>query len=311
MSQKEVQLATRLEAARAGSLHPEIYAQVVGATGGQAGSGSMPLSSSLSSGSRTDPQGASSIRSAFGPTGTKTSADSQLEYADPNQTIIIYDWDDTLCPSTCVKRLAQYDGKGRLTAKVDKETLSELTMLSDQVLPLLRRSLTMGKVVIVTNAKRPWVDISRGSFLPALKDVLEEIPVIYALELLRDDPPDPEPQPGQLLTATKARAMKAVVSEFYSRYPKQSWKNIVSIGDALFEHDAIRQVVQQRPMEKPCRTKTVKLLEGPTIAGMVVQLSIVENWLTKIVQMDNNIDIDLSASEETVANWVSLFDECH
>merc|ERR1719242_2415388 len=84
-------------------------------------------------------------------------------------------------------------------------------------------------------------------------------------------------------------------------------KNIISIGDALFEHTAIRQVVDERPMEEKCRTKTIKLLESPTIAGMIVQLSLVKSWMTKIVQVDGDIDIDLSADEDTVNNWVQMF----
>jgi len=135
---------------------------------------------------------------------------------------------------------------------------------------------------------------------------------MYALELLKDvDHEQVEKEGGCLLTETKARAMKAAVSDFYSRYDNQSWKNMISIGDAFFEHDAIRQVCRERPHqdvpEKRCRTKTIKLLEGPTIAGMVVQLSIVESWLQKIVQFDNDVDIDMSADEETVNQWVVQF----
>merc|ERR1719245_1070976 len=165
----------------------------------------------------------------------------------------------------------------------------------------------MGKVVIVTNARRPWVEMSCNTFLPALKDILKDIPVIYALERVRSGSKERWGNGGSLLTETKARAMKTAVTEFYSRYPRQSWKNILSIGDALFEHNAVRQVVSARPSNKPCRTKTVKLLEGPSIAGMVVQLSIVTNWLPRIVQLDSDVDIDLGADEESVDNWVSLF----
>mmetsp|Transcript_156168 Transcript_156168/g.501000 ORF Transcript_156168/g.501000 Transcript_156168/m.501000 type:complete len:106 (-) Transcript_156168:204-521(-) len=100
--------------------------------------------------------------------------------------------------------------------------------------------------------------------------------------------------------------MKAAVSEFYSRYPGQSWKNIISIGDAYFEHDAIRQVVGNNPQEKPCRTKTIKLLEGPTTAGMVVQLSIIKSWLQQIVQTNKDINIDLM-DEESVNEGSAAF----
>merc|ERR1719210_1172831 len=122
------------------------------------------------------------------------------------------------------------------------------------------------------------------------------------MELVKPDARAKGMTANHLLTETKTRAMREAVTEFYSRYPGQSWKNIVSIGDALFEHNAVRQVVSARPSNKPCRTKTVKLLEGPSIAGMVVQLSIVTNWLPRIIQLDSDIDIDWA---QTRSPWTT------
>merc|ERR1719353_1425048 len=125
---------------------------------------------------------------------------------------------------------------------------------------------------------------------------MKPIPIMYALEIIKDDMVNFEQlqaDGGCVLTETKAQAMKAAVTDFYSRYPNQSWKNIISIGDAFFEHDAIRQVSRERPQKddaaKKCRTKTVKLLDGPTISGMIMQLSLVRSWLMKIVEMDEDV----------------------
>uniref|UniRef100_A0A7S4SJG6 Uncharacterized protein n=1 Tax=Alexandrium monilatum TaxID=311494 RepID=A0A7S4SJG6_9DINO len=238
----------------------------------------------------------------------RTSLNSQVNFAESDQTIIIFDWDDTLCPTTCLRRVAATNDRGRLSVKLTAETQSDLNMLADQVHLLLSRAKMMGKVVIVTNAARPWVDISCSCCLPALKVALQDVPVLYATEHLKEAHGS-DNLPTWLLTQRKARAMKAAVSDFYSRYPEQSWKNVVSIGDAFFERDAIEEVVQSRPMRERCRTKTVKLLEAPTIAGMVVQISLIENWLAKIVQMDGDIAIDLDADEETMNSWVSLFSQ--
>jgi len=235
-----------------------------------------------------------------------SSCRSQLDYANPDQTIIILDWDDTLCPSTHLRQLSSHAPGGRFSLNVDHKIRSELNMLAAQVRPLLSALMGMGKVVIVTNAKRPWVTISCNSFLPSLRELLSKMPVIYALELVKYTS-----TPPNLLTKTKAAAMKAAVSEFYSRYPKQSWKNIISIGDALFEHNAIRQVVGERravgPAKETCRTKTIKLLESPTIGGLIVQLSLIKSWMARIVHQDGDIDIDLGASEDAVNSWVEHF----
>jgi len=243
-------------------------------------------------------------------THSSTSAKSQFEFANPDQTIIILDWDDTICPSTHLREHARRDNGGRFTLKMDQKTRHELNMLADQAVPLMQNMLTMGKVIIVTNAKRPWVTISCNNFLPQLREFLDRIPVIYALELVKEGRAK-EAGGRRLLTETKAVAMRAAVTDFYSRYPRQSWKNILSVGDALFEHDAIRQVVAERPKKEGCRTKTIKTIENPTVAGMIVQLSLVNNWMHTIVQTDGDLDIDLSADEETVNNWVRFFGSQH
>mmetsp|Transcript_90769 Transcript_90769/g.290935 ORF Transcript_90769/g.290935 Transcript_90769/m.290935 type:complete len:338 (-) Transcript_90769:191-1204(-) len=233
------------------------------------------------------------------------SLDSQLEFAHASQTIIIFDWDDTLCPTSSVRHLTDFDRFGRLKSKLNRETRSELKMLSDVVVPILKLAKSIGHVIMVTNARSPWVDISCQSFLPDVKDALKDIPITYALELVKPSD-DFDKGTGCQLTDSKARAMKVAVSEFYSRYPGQSWKNIISIGDAYFEHDAIRQVVGNNSQEKPCRTKTIKLLEGPTTAGMVVQLSIIKSWLQQIVQTNKDINIDLM-DEESVNEGSAAF----
>jgi len=239
--------------------------------------------------------------------------DSQQLYSDPDQTIIIFDWDDTLCPSTWCRRNVRFDHKGKLLGKVSTENAKALADLTQQVIPLLKAAQTLGQVVLVTNARRPWVDTSCKNFMPAVQAHLKGIEIIYAMELLAENErADFACNPG-LLTESKARAMKAAVSQFYSAYPNQRWKNIISIGDALYEHDAIRQVARDRPSTrglkpaKKCRTKTVKLIEGPTLMGLNVQLNIIESWLQKLIQSDDDVDIDFSADEETVNGWVKQF----
>lgn len=239
------------------------------------------------------------------------SLNSQEAYMEKDQTILIFDWDDTLCPSTWCRRHMRFNARGNLIGNCPPEAEKELNLLSQQVIPLLRAAQAMGKVVLVTNARRPWVDTSCKAFLPQVTEVLKDITVIYAMELLQENEKDFASNP-QCLTESKARAMKAAVSDFYSRYEGQSWKNLVSIGDALYEHDAIRQVARERPdgglpVPKKCRTKTVKLIEGPSLMGMTVQLNIIESWLAKIVQADHDVDIDLSADEATVNKWVKQY----
>mmetsp|Transcript_53585 Transcript_53585/g.117322 ORF Transcript_53585/g.117322 Transcript_53585/m.117322 type:complete len:325 (+) Transcript_53585:129-1103(+) len=235
---------------------------------------------------------------------------SQALFYKSDQTIIIFDWDDTICPSSAVRRYARFDRNGKLLTKVDDVMQERLLQLQDQARALLELANDLGKVVLVTNAKRPWVDISCNAFLPGLRDIMRTIPKIYAVELLQQGG-EAGMTGNMILTETKTRAMRAAVTEFYSRYPNQSWKNIVSIGDALFEHHAIRQVVEEHMRSnsnaKKCRTKTLKLLDGPTVSGLAIQLRIVFMWLKKMVEADDHVDIDFSADEASINAWRAAF----
>lgn len=226
--------------------------------------------------------------------------DSQFEYASRDQTIIIFDWDDTLLPSSWMRESPLVDEKGHLNALSDVESAvqDQLRTFMDQVVAVLALSLELGKVVVVTNARRPWVDISCRTFLPEARQYMKRIPVLYGLELIEAKTKSFGEDKSVNLTETKVRAMKSAVTKFYSRYDNQSWKNVLSIGDALFEHDAIRQVVRERPgytTEKKCRTKTIKLLECPSITGLETQLKIVRTWLRSLVESDDDLGIDFGA----------------
>merc|ERR1719428_260095 len=89
------------------------------------------------------------------------------------------------------------------------------------------------------------------------------------------------------------------LENFYSRYSNQSWKNVVSIGDGTFERDAIRRVMQERPCmgQKKARTKTVKLLDDPTIEELVAQLRIVKASLSMVVNYDDSLDIEVTEDD--------------
>lgn len=177
----------------------------------------------------------------------------------------------------------------------------------------MQSAKSLGKVVLVTNSVRPWVATSIRNFMPSLLDSMKGIPIIYAqekVEKLRNEGFDEDTK--CILTAIKMTAMKEAVNEFYSQYQNQSWKNMLSIGDGLFEHKAIREVKEFRPHQddttkSTCRVKTIKMMDNPTVAGLTVQVSLLRCWMDGIVLADSDIDIDLNSSEETIERWHKKF----
>lgn len=266
------------------------------------------------------------------------STGSTSEYFKPEQTIILFDWDDTLCPSNWIR-----ENRPALSffkpAPNEEKYQRPLRDLQKHVEATLKLALKMGKVVIVTNAMEPWVETSCRNFLPLLLPMVMQIPVIYARSIFdtqsvdplrnkatsvaRGSSPSRAPLPGMYsasgqnkLAGYNARlamqaqademapqkwkelAFELEISGFYSRYAHQSWKNVISIGDSIFERDAVRRVVLNRPSaKKKCRTKTAKLLDEPEIDELIAQVRVIHDALGLMVQYDGNLDIEIDEED--------------
>lgn len=261
------------------------------------------------------------------------STGSQAEYFKPDQTLIIFDWDDTLCPSSWIRANKRELSFFRPAPKTEKfqRPLRDLQVQCESV---LRLAMKLGSVIIVTNAMDPWVETSCRNFLPQLLPLVMALPIVYArsiFEMQNLEPPrspsrgavrSSGPLPGlyasngqNRLSSYNARlsaqrfdemapqrwkevAFEQEISGFYSRYAHQSWKNVISIGDSIFERDALRRVVLQRPQaKKKCRTKTLKLFDDPEISELIAQVKVVHDVLSMMVQYDGELDIEIDEED--------------
>jgi hypothetical protein len=268
------------------------------------------------------------------------STGSQADYFKPEQTIILFDWDDTLCPSNWIR-----ENRPTLSffkpAPADEKFQRPLKELQKLVEATLKLAMKMGKVVIVTNAMEPWVETSCRNFLPQLHSLVMTIPIIYARSIYdaftcEQRAAGSSPSKGLALPGMysanghnklgtynarlqtqademapqkwKELAFEQEITGFYSRYNHQSWKNVISIGDSIFERDAVRRVVLNRPTaKKKCRTKTAKLLDEPEIDELIAQVRVVHDALGLMVQYDGNLDIEID--EEDLKMDLSLADK--
>jgi len=172
--------------------------------------------------------------------------DSQQQYAEKTQTVIIFDWDDTLFPTAYVrhdlglstrKHLRHQDLRPDAMSQV-QATLARAAGAASQ---LLRLAARRGKVVIVTLARSPWVTASCMHFYPGIGELIDElgIQVVYAQEgqQVEYDKVDmmATEQFETFWAEMKGKAIAEALREFYSQYEGQSWKNIISLGDSDFE----------------------------------------------------------------------------
>lgn len=258
---------------------------------------------------------------------------SQLLWSDASQTLMFFDWDDTLFPTTWIREDLGLDWRRSLKEQAEPspdrdEAERLLERLGQRVEKMIAIACRLAKVCIVTLAKTPWVDTSSLCFMPILIEVLQRhsVPVIYARELIteearaaytRADAVTPEFE-DLFWKQAKESAMLRELETFYGS--DRSWKNVISIGDSETERSALRSVcsnyidsvsphcnVLQRGLTpevvttdgefKRLRVKTLKMLEQPSCEELLAQVYALTKWLPFLVCSEVGMDIEISTSE--------------
>lgn len=157
------------------------------------------------------------------------------------------------------------------------------------VIGIIEESLTIGCVVIVTNAEEGWIELSAKAWLPRVMDSLVKCKIVSARSKW-------EPQGITSPAGWKQKAFYDEIEGFYSRYTNQSWKNVISIGDAPHEREALFRVTFYEHAEasvrrKKCRTKAIKFMIRPTIQQLLHELSMLRRCLKQVINHDDHLDL--------------------
>jgi hypothetical protein len=261
---------------------------------------------------------------------------SYRSYKETSQTLIFMDWDDTLFPTTDL-----FDNWGLPSAydKWDEMVLTEeqQTLMSrwSCALQLYLRSAcsVADRVVILTNSKRPWVTRCIDRFAPKLTATFQSLKglrIVYAKEALASQPRGarifnglPRGPPVKIVdrgvlreeqeeTLTKAKlvAMQDEAKTFYSQYAGQSWKNILSIGDAIYEHDAAQELAFRRVGSKRerLRVKTIVTPARPLMRDLTYRLKFARLMFRAYVNIDDDFDINMNSPNQLgeIANVLGM-----
>jgi len=249
--------------------------------------------------------------------------DSQFLFADKSQTIIVFDWDDTLFPTHYVRDELEleYNKPMRdqnLNSKYKAQVTKNLAKCEKHVIDLMKLASGLGKVILVTLARNPWVAMSCNNFYPNAYKLIEQmkVPVVYAQSGVQVDydkiAMGSNDEIERYWSEIKGRAIAREVKRFYSQYEGQSWKNIISIGDSDFERlgtqAATAEYMKQTGLGDAeaevdghmfkVRTKTFKLLDEPTIEELTVEVSMLMKWVPLMVDLDKSFDVNLENVED-------------
>ena len=187
--------------------------------------------------------------------------------------IIIFDWDDTLLPTSFLTKGGTFYEEIQLSTSEQKK-MSELENL---VLDILNESIEKGTVYIITNAGQGWVEFSADKFYPKIIPILGKIKIISARGEYEKDYPGNSRQ-------WKIEAFLVLQNTVNINLIT----NIICLGDSLFEMEAGRILASKFP---EAFIKTIKFREAPKLDELIKQLKLVNKQFNSIYSSIKNLTI--------------------
>lgn len=195
----------------------------------------------------------------------------RAQRAPKHQTVIIFDWDDTLL---CTSWLNQ-----RQDEVLPPVVRRHLKGIESAAIRLLETSMRLGNTFIITNAMNGWVELSAAKYIPDILQILQRVRVISARSKYESQHPD---EVGQWKIQAFLEVQRQLNSEIIT--------NLISIGDSNFEMDAAH--VMGKGFETAL-IKTIKFRENPLPEELLKQLDLVSEKFEKITENAKSLKIGL------------------
>jgi len=207
-------------------------------------------------------------------------APMNVESSGKHETLLIFDYDDTLFPTSFLAhhgyRLDGPDASPDVQAVLDE--------YSEFVEKSLLEASEHGQVVILTNAETGWIELTSQKFLPRLSELLVTFPLVSARSTY-------EPLGITSPFQWKLKAFESVIEDHYASLAAKNMsciRNVLSFGDSVHERDAAHQVCS-----KLSRTlcKSIKFMERPDVTQLIKQHSLIRECLDQIVGHEGTLDL--------------------
>ena len=188
------------------------------------------------------------------------------------KTFFFFDWDDTLM---CTSYLSP---NGIFTIRELKEKDIKLfNKLDNIVYNILRKTIKLGEVNIITNATSGWVEYSMRKFYPKSTKYLYYINIISARSLYE------KKFPGDM------KQWKILAfNDFLNHIQNSMLCNILCFGDSIIEIEAGHSFSMNL---NNSYIKTIKFKESPSPNDLYKQLHLINNQLGKIYSSVRNLTI--------------------
>lgn len=194
----------------------------------------------------------------------------ELSNGQKQETCFVFDWDDTILPTSWLERIQGFTGGASLRPEVQRQ----IAGLCSAVVQTLNLALSMGRVILITNSAPGWVDHSCTIFMPQIH------PLIRGFKCCAKPPSVP--------LTFKNTAFRKECGQI---------KNLISVGDGESERTASLRL-HANPERKFAPggedrqiIKSLKLVELPTCQQLIVQHEMLQQRLQDIALYQGSLDL--------------------
>ena len=186
-------------------------------------------------------------------------------------SIILFDWDDTLLCST-------YLQKHNFFSHIQSSPFNDkVSSIEKQVFRLLTIAISLGDTYIITNASSGWVEYSSIRFYPSVVPLLSKVKIISARNAFSELFPN-DMLMWKFMTFTNVANL----------YNKDVVTNIVCVGDSNIEMEAVGKMGL---LFKEVFIKTIKFKEEPKPEQIIKQLMLISEQFVNIHSEARDISI--------------------
>jgi hypothetical protein len=197
---------------------------------------------------------------------------SKINEKDHN-TLIIFDWDDTLLCTSYLTPQGVFNEDLQLSDK-DYEKLAKLESAVERLLTL---AIGKGNTYIVTNAAPGWVEYSVNRFYPSIRKLLERITVISA-----------RGQYERLYPGDSRMWKIQAFLKMQETHDQNLVTNLICLGDSFIEMEAAHILASKY---EQAYIKTIKFRESPKPEELHKQLLLVADQFSTIFSVVKNLTI--------------------
>jgi hypothetical protein len=194
----------------------------------------------------------------------------------PEETVIVFDWDDTLLCSTWLSQ------NGLRLDDHCPPIPPELKDLDKAICKLLRTAGTHGTVFIITNAEKDWVELSAKKFLPEAYKVLQDISICVISANYHYKPMYPN------------EIKKWKICAFQDFLPWTKCRHLIGMGDNPNDRNSLLTSPKCVDGCTEPLIKSIKMAERPSLEQLRRQIDMLCTSFEYIYTHDKTLDLMLT-----------------